>query len=84
MGHEVVDGGVLVEVIGGVGLAFGDCAVADVVIGIGFRLAGNQLVADVVTILLVILGGAAAEEIIRIGIGTNFGAIGVSIRDFRQ
>ena len=33
--HEVVNRGVLVEIIGGVGLAFGGRTVADVVVGIG-------------------------------------------------
>ena len=35
LGREVVDGGVLVEIIGGVGLAFGGGTVSDVVVGIG-------------------------------------------------
>ena len=35
LGDEVVDGGVLIEVVGGVGLAFGGRAVSDVIVGIG-------------------------------------------------
>ena len=35
LGREVVDGGILVEVVGGVGFAFGGRAVSDVVVGIG-------------------------------------------------
>ena len=50
LGHEVVDGGVLVEVIGGVGLAFGGRAVSDVVVGIGKVVCGNQFIADVVAV----------------------------------
>ena len=54
LGDEVVDGGVLVEVIGGVGLAFGGRAVSDVVVGIGKVVCGNQFIADVVAVVLVI------------------------------
>ena len=35
LGDEVVDGGILVEVVGGVGFAFGGRAVSDVIVGIG-------------------------------------------------
>ena len=35
LGREVVDGGVLVEIVGGVGLALGNRTVSDVVVGIG-------------------------------------------------
>ena len=63
--REVVDGGVLVETVGGVGLAFGGGAVShlayargriysDVVVGIGGLIGGNQFIADVVAVLLVI------------------------------
>ena len=54
LGDEVVDGGVLVEVIGGVGLAFGGRAVSDVVVGIGKVVCGNQFIADGVAVVLVI------------------------------
>ena len=33
--REVIDGGVLVEIVGGVGLAFGCRAISDIVVGIG-------------------------------------------------
>ena len=85
MGREVVDGGVLVEVVGCVGLALGDGEVADVVIGVGFRLAGNQLVADIVAIGLRFLrghhgtgfgdGGTAAEQVVGVGVLRGDGAI---------
>ena len=55
LGREVVDGGVLIEVVGGVGLAFGGRAVSDVVVIVGDLVGGDEFVADVVTILLVIL-----------------------------
>ena len=54
LGHEVVDGGVLIEIVGGVGLALGGGTVSDVVVGIGKVVCGNQFIAGVVTILLVI------------------------------
>ena len=62
MWREVIDGGVLVEVVGGVGLAFGGGTVSDVVVGVGFRLAGNQFVADVVAVLLVIDKNTATSK----------------------
>ena len=54
LGREVIDGDVLVEVVGGVGLAFGGGTVSDVIVGIGSVIRGDQLIAGVVTILLVI------------------------------
>ena len=54
LGREVIDGGVLIEVVGSVGFAFGGRAVSDVIVGIGNFVCGNQFIADVVTILLVI------------------------------
>ena len=74
LGREVVDGGVLVEVVGGVGFAFGGRAVShlvyargrmysDVVVGIGNIVCGNKLVSDVVTILIAVLQGVAAKKI---------------------
>ena len=63
--HEVVNRGVLVEVVGGVGFAFGGRAVShlayahgriysDVVVGIGNIIGGDQLITGVVGILRVI------------------------------
>ena len=52
--REVIDLGVLVEIVGGVGLAFGGRAVSDVVVGVGKVVGGNEFVADVVAVLLVI------------------------------
>ena len=54
LGDEVVDGGVLVEIVGGVGLAFGGRAVSDVVVGIGNFICSDEFIADVVAVLLVI------------------------------
>ena len=59
--HEPIDGGVLVEVVGGVGLALGGGTIADVVVGIGDIIGGGQLVTNVVAVLLIVLGGAAAK-----------------------
>ena len=73
--HEVVNGGVLVEIIGGVGLALGDGAVADVVIGVGNFVCGNQFITDVVPVLLVVFGGSAAKEIIGVDVG-GIGGVG--------
>ena len=53
--REVIDGGVLVEIVGGVGFAFGGRAVSDVIVVVGDLIRGGQLIAGVVTILLVIL-----------------------------
>ncbi len=84
LGRKVVDGGVLVEIVGGVGFALGGGAVSDVVVVVGNVIGGDQFVADVVAVLLVVLGGAAAEEVVGVGIRTNLCTIGVSIRDFSQ
>ena len=54
LGHEVIDGGVLIEIVGGVGLALGGGTVSDVVVIVGDLICGGQLIAGVVTILLVI------------------------------
>ena len=54
LGHEVVNRGVLVEVVGGVGLAFGGGAISDVIVIVGDLVGGGELVADVVAVLLVI------------------------------
>ena len=61
--REVIDGGVLVEIIGGVGLAFGGGAVSDIIVVIGNLVCRNQFVADVVTVTLIVFGGTAIEEI---------------------
>ena len=63
LGREVIDGGVLVEIIGGVGLAFGGGAVSDIIVVIGNLVCRNQFVADVVTVTLIVFGGTAIEEI---------------------
>ena len=75
LGDEVVDGGILVEVIGGVGLAFGGGTVSDIVVIVRDLIGRNKFIADVVAILLAILRGAATEEIIDIGI-SGIGGIG--------
>ena len=67
-GHEVVNLGVLVESVGGVGLALGDGAIADVVVGIGEVVGGGEFVAGVVAVLFVVLGDAAAKAIISVPI----------------
>ena len=65
MGREVVDGGVLVEVVGGVGLALGGRTVShlayargriysDVIVIVGDLVGGDEFVADVVGILTVV------------------------------
>ena len=54
LGDEVVDGGILVEVVGGVGLAFGGGAIADVIVIVGDLIGRNEFIAGVVTIVLVI------------------------------
>ena len=59
---KVVDGGILVKVVGCVSFAFGSGAVADVVVIVGNIVCGDELIADVVGILLVVLGGAATKE----------------------
>ena len=84
LGREVINGDVLVEVVGGVGLAFGGGTVSDVIVGIGSVIRGDQLIADIVPVLLLIFRSAAAEEIICVDIRTNLCTIGVSIRDFSQ
>ena len=55
LGDEVVDGGILVEIIGGVGLAFGGGAISDVIVIVGDIVCGDELVADIVAVLLVVL-----------------------------
>ena len=65
LGREVIDGGVLVEVVDGVGLAFGGGAVShlayahgriysDVIVIVGDLVGGDEFVAGVVAVLLVI------------------------------
>ena len=73
--REVIDGGVLVEIVGGVGLAFGCRAISDIVVGIGSVVGGDQLIADVIGILLVILGGAAAEKVVGVDV-SRIGGVG--------
>ena len=55
-------GGLLVEVIDGVGLALGGGAISDVIVIVGDIVCRDELVADVVTVLLFIFRGAAAKE----------------------
>ena len=54
LGREVVDGGVLVEIVGRVGLTLGGGTIADVVIGIGNFICSDEFIADVVAVLLVV------------------------------
>ncbi len=75
LGHEVVDGGVLVEVVGGVGFAFGGGAIADVVVIVGDLVGGDEFIADVVAVLLVVLRGAAAKDIIGVDV-RGIGGVG--------
>ena len=75
LGREVVDGGVLVKVVGGVGLALSGRAISDVVVGIGNFVCGNQFIADVVPVLLVVLGGAATKEIVGVDV-RGIGGVG--------
>ena len=73
--REVINGGVLIEVVGGVGLAFGGGTISDVVVIVGDIVCGNQFIADVVAVLLIVLGGAAAEKVV----GVNVRGIGVAL-----
>ena len=75
MWREVVDGRVLVEVVGGVGFAFGGRAVSDVVIGVGDIVCRDELVADIVPVLLLIFRSAAAEEIVGVDV-RGIGGVG--------
>ena len=75
LGREVIDGDVLVEVVGGVGLAFGGRAVSDVIVGIGNIVCGNELVTDVVTVLFVVLRGTAAEKVVGVDV-SGIGGVG--------
>ena len=52
--REVIDGGVLVEVVGSVSLALGGGAVSDVVVGVGNIIGSDEFIADVVAVVLVI------------------------------
>ena len=54
LGREVVDFGVLVEVVGGVGFALGSGTVSDVIVIVGDIIGSDEFIAGVVTILLVI------------------------------
>ena len=79
LGHEVVDGGVLVEVVGSVALALGGGAIADVVVSVRDFVSRDELIADVVAVLLGVLGGAATKEVVGVGVGTDDRAIGLGI-----
>ena len=68
LGREVVDGSVLVEVVGRVGFALGGGTVSDVIVGIGNIVCGNELVSNVVTVLFVVLRCAATEEVIGVDV----------------
>ena len=61
--RKVIDGGVLVEIVSGVGLPLGGGAVADVVVGVRDLIGGNQFIADVIAVLFIVLGGTAAKEV---------------------
>ena len=52
--REVIDGGVLVELVGGVGFTLGGRTVSDVIVGIGNFICSDEFIADVVAVLLVI------------------------------
>ena len=54
LGHKVVNRGVLIEIVGGVGFAFGGGAVSDVIVGIGNFICSDEFIADVVAVVLVI------------------------------
>ena len=75
LGHKVVNRGVLVEVVGGVGFAFGSGAISNIIVGIRSVIRGDQLIANVVAVLLIVLGGAAAEEIIGVDV-RGIGGVG--------
>ena len=62
LGREAVNRGVLIEIVGGVGLALGGRAVSNVVVGIGNFVCGNLFIADVVTTVLVIDKNTAAAK----------------------
>ena len=85
LGREVIDGGVLVEVVGDVGLTLGGGAIADVIVGVGLVLPGNQLVANVVTVGLRLLRGhhgtgfadfgTATKEVVGVGVLRGDGTV---------
>ena len=75
-GREAVNLGVLVEIVGGVGFALGNGAIADVVVGVRNGVGGGEFVADVVAVVLVVLENAAAEQVV----GVDVGGVGV-VRD---
>ena len=75
LGHEVVDFGVLVEIVGDVGLALGGRAVSDVVVIVGDIVCGDELIADVVAVLLVVLRGSAAKEVVGVDV-CGIGGVG--------
>ena len=62
LGREVVDGGVLVEVVGRVGFTLGGSTVSDIIVGVGLVLAGGKLVADAIGILTVVDKNTTADE----------------------
>ena len=51
---EVINRGILVEIVGGVGFAFGDCAISDIIVIVGDIIGSDEFIADVVAVLLVI------------------------------
>ena len=69
---EVVDLGVLVESVGRVGLAFGGGTVSNIVVIVGDVIRGDQFIAGVVAVLLLIFRGTAAKKVV----GVNVGGIG--------
>ena len=73
--REVVDGDVLVEIVGRVGFTLGGSTVSDIVVIVGDLVGGDEFVADVVTILLIILGGTAAEKVVGVDV-SGMGGVG--------
>ena len=68
LGDEIINRGVLVEVVGRVSFAFGGGAISDVIVIVGDLVGGDEFVADVVAVLFVVLGDAAAKAIISVPI----------------
>ena len=58
-----------------VGFAFGGGAVSDSIVGIGNIIRGDQLIANVVAVLLVVLRGAAAKEVVGVDV-RGIGGVG--------
>ena len=73
--REVIDCRVLVEIVSRVSFAFGSGAVSNIVVIVRDLIGRNKFIANVVAVLLIILGGAAAKEIAGVDV-RGIGGIG--------